>query len=122
MEASIMVNSHMINFEMGRESTLIQKTMYILEAGKMMSSRVKVYTCTPMDKYMMDWSKKVWWSAKESTTIRMVTPIMMALFIKTKSMEKDYTTVSKKSTKENGETDSEQVMRITIIKSIDKHI
>jgi hypothetical protein len=46
----------------------------------------------------------------------------MGLFIKTKNMDKDYTTANKKSTKESGETDKERVMRIMIIKSIDKHI
>lgn len=45
----------------------------------------------------------------------------MALFIKTKNTEKVYTTARKKFMKESGEMDREQVMHITIIKSIDKH-
>jgi len=121
MEANIMVNSHMINSETERAFTLTQKTIYISEAGETMISTVKVYTYTLTGKYMMDWSKKVWCKVKESTTTWTVTPITMALFIKTKNTEKVYTTARKKFMKESGEMDREQVMHITIIKSIDKH-
>lgn len=88
----------------------------------MMNSMDREYTCMPMDKYTMVWSNEARWKEKECTTIPMAMPTMMALGIRAKKMEKDYTTASKKFIKESGNMDKEQGMHITIIKSIDRHI